>query len=206
MPGGLVRQRGVSQLRALTADISDRTHDAAVIRHRDRPYHRVVNLLPSPLAPTGGVFRIDRKLTTDISRSIAGGWLAFARSDDQDLIVSGPQGAADYETAIEDAISAAQEALDLIAAEGGPALTIEGAETGHIVWWTEARGIVLRDMAIGDLGFHFSATAEVRDAAENLVTEPTPPVAWHESFRYFRISQTTGDLFDAYRNLYLAVE
>ena len=179
---------------------------ARPVRRRDQPYHRVVNLLPSPLAPTGGVFRLDRKVTADISRPIAGGWLASARSDGQDLIVSGPQGAADYETAIEDAVSAAQEALDLIAAEGGAALMIEGAETGHILWWTEARGIVLRDMAIGDLGFHFSATAEVRDAAGNLITQPTLPVAWHESFRYFRISQTTGDLFDAYRNLYLAVE
>src|SRR5579871_2257152 len=173
------------------------------MRHRDRPYHRVVSLLPSPLAPTGGVFRLDRKLTTDISRSIADDWLAFARFEGQDLIVSGPQGAGDYETAVEDAISAAQEALDLVAAEGGPALTIEGAETGHIVWWTETRGIVLRDMAIEDLGFRFSGTAEVRDAAGN---PAPPPVPWHESFRYFRISQTTGDLFDAYRNLYLAVE
>lgn len=166
-----------------------------------------MTLLPSPLEPTGGVFRLDRRVTTYISRSLAGGWSAFARFDGQDLIVSGPQGAADYGTAVEDAISAAQEALDLIAAEGGPALTIEGAETGHIVWWTETRGVVLRDMAIGDLGFRFSATAEVRDAAGNLVTQPAPPpVPWHESFRYFRISQTTGDLFDAYRNLYLAVE
>ena len=167
----------------------------------------MVSLLPSPLAPAGGVFRLDRKLTSDISRSITGGWSAFARSDGQDLIVSGPRGAADYETALEDAISAAQEALDLIVAEGDQALTIEGAETGHVVWWTETRGIVLRDMAIGDLGFRFSGTAEVRDAAGNLVTQPAPPpVPWHESFRYFRISQTTGDLFDAYRNLYLAVE
>ena len=166
-----------------------------------------MSLLPSPLAPTGGVFRLDRKLTTDISRQIAGDWSAFARSDGQDFIVSGPQGAADYETALEDAIGTAQEALDLIGAEGGPALTIEGAETGHTVWWTETRGIVLRDMAIRDLGFSFSGTAEVRDAAGNLVTQPVPaPVPWHESFRYFRISQTTGDLFDAYRNLYLAVE
>ena len=87
------------------------------------------------------------------------------------------------------------------------ALTIEGAETVHLVWWTETRGIVLRDVAISDLGFRFSATAEVRDAAGNLVTQPAPPpVPCHESFRYFRISQTTGDLFDAYRNLYLAVE
>jgi len=166
-----------------------------------------VSLLPSPLAPTGGVFRLDRNVTTDMSRSITGGWAAFACSDGRDLIVSGPQGTADYEMALEDAISAAQEALDLIAAQGGQALTIEGAETGHIVWWTETRGIVLRDTAIRDLGFSFSATAEVRDAAGNLVTQPAPPpVPWHPSFRYFRISQTTGDLFDAYRNLYLAVE
>jgi hypothetical protein len=202
----IVQLAAFLQRDALTTDIP--TQRMTPRSASDRPYHRVVSLLPSPLAPTGGVFRLDRKLTTDISRPIAGGWSAFARSDGQDLIVSGPQGAAaDYETALEDAISAAQEALDLIAAEGGPALTIEGAETGHTVWWTETRGIVLRDMAIRDLGFSFSATAEVRDAAGNLVTQPAPPpVPWHQSFRYFRISQTTGDLFDAYRNLYLAVE
>lgn len=66
----------------LTADIPGPTHDAALMRHRDRPYHRVVSLL----TPTGGVFRLDRKLTSYISRSIAGGWSAFARSDGQDLI------------------------------------------------------------------------------------------------------------------------
>lgn len=166
-----------------------------------------MSLLPSPLAPTGGAFRLDREVTTEVSRPIAGGWSTLVRSGGRDLIVFGPTGAADYETALEDAISAAQEGLDLIAAEGGPALTIEGAETGHLIWWTEPRGIVLRDMGIEDLGISVSATAEVRDAAGNLVVQPAPPpVTWHESFRYFRISQTTGDLFDAYRNLYLAVE
>ena len=36
---------------------------------------------------------------------------------------------------------------------------------------------------------------------------PNPPSAvWHESMRYFRMSQTTTDLFDAFRNLYLALE
>ncbi len=45
------------------------------------------------------------------------------------------------------------------------------------------------------------------DADGNLVPPvPTPPLAWHESLRYFRLSQTTDDLFDAYRNAYLALE
>jgi hypothetical protein len=37
--------------------------------------------------------------------------------------------------------------------------------------------------------------------------QPEPnPLVWHESFRYFRLSQITDDLFDAYRNAYLALE
>jgi len=32
------------------------------------------------------------------------------------------------------------------------------------------------------------------------------PATWHPAMRYFRMSQTTGDLYDAFRNLYLALE
>jgi len=50
-------------------------------------------------------------------------------------------------------------------------------------------------------------TATVRDAAGRIVKSPKPPkVPWHESYRFFRLSQTTSDLFDAYRNAYLALE
>lgn len=52
-----------------------------------------------------------------------------------------------------------------------------------------------------------AATLKVTDAAGNVVPPAAPPlIAWHESFRYFRLSQTTEDLFDAYRNAYLALE
>lgn len=36
--------------------------------------------------------------------------------------------------------------------------------------------------------------------------DPVPPATWHPSFSYFRRSQVTDDLFDAYRSLYLALE
>jgi hypothetical protein len=50
-------------------------------------------------------------------------------------------------------------------------------------------------------------TVTVTDTAGRAVPAPaTEPLAWHESFRYFRLSQTTDDLFDAYRNAYLALE
>jgi hypothetical protein len=45
-----------------------------------------------------------------------------------------------------------------------------------------------------------------KDAAGNIIPPPPrPPATWHESMRYFRLAQVTDDLFDAYRNLYLAL-
>ena len=45
------------------------------------------------------------------------------------------------------------------------------------------------------------------DATGNpLPPSPPPALAWDESFRYYRLSQTTEDLYDAYRNLFLALE
>lgn len=37
-------------------------------------------------------------------------------------------------------------------------------------------------------------------------SSPKAPTAWHPSFRYFRLSQAASDLFDAYRNAFLALE
>lgn len=57
------------------------------------------------------------------------------------------------------------------------------------------------------LSAKLSATLTVRDAAGNILPPPPdPPAVWHESLRYFRLAQVTDDLFDAYRNLYLALE
>lgn len=59
-----------------------------------------------------------------------------------------------------------------------------------------------------------TAGAELRVAIRLLHTitgrvggEPAPyPLTWHPSMRYFRMSQTTTDLYDAFRNVYLALE
>ena len=51
-----------------------------------------------------------------------------------------------------------------------------------------------------------TAQGEVRDKDGNLVENEPAASNWHESFRYFRLAQSTDDLFDAFRNIYLAVE
>ena len=50
-------------------------------------------------------------------------------------------------------------------------------------------------------------TMTVTDPQGNVRPDaPEAPLPWHESFRYFRISQGSEDLFDAYRNAFLALE
>jgi len=47
----------------------------------------------------------------------------------------------------------------------------------------------------------------LRDRDGNPIELPAPPkLIYHESLRYFRLSQVTEDLFDAFRNMYLAFE
>jgi len=104
-------------------------------------------------------------------------------------------------------MNAAQEALDLWSMRGDTNLVIEAAESHHVAWWTEGADIILRIVAVSDLGVAMSVRATVTDAQGREVPQSAPPaVQWHPSFRYFRLSQTTADLFDAYRNLYLALE
>lgn len=163
--------------------------------------------LGMPRSPSGGAFRVDRPIPSDLTQSIGAGWSATIGSGAGQIAVHGPNSASTYEEALEDALGAAQQALDLLAIQGGVALSIEGAESEHVIWWTDASGVILRDVAVEDLKVSVSARATVRDAKGNAYPQtPTPVTNWHESFRYFRLSQTTGDLFDAYRNLYLAVE
>lgn len=65
----------------------------------------------------------------------------------------------------------------------------------------------MRLLGTSTMSVSLSATVEVRDASGNLVpSPPAPSPTWHESMRYFRMSQTTDDLFDAFRNIYLSLE
>jgi len=113
-----------------------------------------------------------------------------------------------YDDAFAEAVAAAQEALDLLAMRGGQGLAVESADTEHVVWWTDgASRRVLRMVSVSDLNVSMSMTATVTDKDGRVVPQPAlPALPWHESLRYFRLAQVTGDLFDAYRNMYLALE
>ncbi len=126
----------------------------------------------------------------------------------QRLVVARGGLAANYDDALTSALAMAQKALDLMSLRGANNLMINSFDDSHITWWLETGGLAIRIVEIVSMGITLqSVTVTVTDRQGKLVQQPTPaPMFWHESYRYFRQSQTTDDLFDAYRNAYLALE
>jgi len=123
----------------------------------------------------------------------------------QTIVARGPQ-ASGYETARDAGLDAAQEALDVFCIRGTLSLAVVRVEATHFAWWTDSARTIMRVVGVVDRNVGVTATLSVVDTHGNPKLVPPLPVVWHPSFRYFRVSQTSTDLFDAYRNLYLALE
>jgi hypothetical protein len=156
-------------------------------------------------APTGAGFTLGGIARTDAQVALTSGWTAEVLAGTQTIVARGPK-ASGYETARDASFDAAQEALDVFCIRGTLSLAVVGVETTHFAWWTDSAGTIMRIVGVVDRNVGMTATLSVTDTHGNPKPVPPLPVVWHESFRYFRISQTSTDLFDAYRNLYLALE
>lgn len=161
----------------------------------------------SPPSASGAIFKLDKPSTVLQVESLSTGAVAELLPGSPHIVVRRPSGPSAFPDAFTLGIAEAQETLDFLSMRGGPALVLEDVDALSVVWWTEARGRVLRLTTVTDINASISATATVRDAKGNIVVPPPPPASsWHPSMRYFRLSQYTPDLFDAYRNMYLALE
>lgn len=100
-----------------------------------------------------------------------------------------------------------QEALDVLSMTGRGDLLTREAEDEYFVWWTTPAE---RSFALfTTLTFSFDVgpvSLSVTDAQGNIAPpSPVTPIH-HIGFRFFRHAQVSDDLFDAYRNMYLAFE
>lgn len=169
-------------------------------------YRRCMNPLDPP-APVGAIFTLDMTASETLEQPVAGGWSARLTQRSRWIIVQGDVAGPDYVGVLDDAFNAAQEALDILVMTSSNSLLVQEAESQHIAWWTDNNRVIARIVYLSDLGFSASATGQARDRQGNVKpSPPLPKVQWHPSFRYFRLSQATSDLVDAYRNLYLALE
>ena len=114
---------------------------------------------------------------------------------------------ATFDEVHENAREAANRAIDVYFGQGGRPLVVAHKDSTYMVGWISSAGQTLRIVGRNQLSMRFRAHGEVRDADGNLVVQPAPPPkVWHESSRCYRVSESSTDLYDSFRNLYLAIE
>ena len=117
------------------------------------------------------------------------------------IVVVRGTGPNSFEHVRAESIDAANKGLDVFSARGVVDAWIREADDQHIAWWTENDEQVIRLVSVPTI------RVDVGDVTVTGGIQIVPqPYVWHESLRYFRLSQITDDLVDAYRNLYLALE
>jgi len=100
-----------------------------------------------------------------------------------------------------------QKSLDLLSVEGQGEMNINSPGDKYAILFNIERQTILRYVSITDIGISVSASLVVHDKDGNIIPDlPKPPVNWAPAFRYYRISQSSRDLYEAYRNLYLGLE
>lgn len=101
----------------------------------------------------------------------------------------------------------AQEALDMLSVLGRGDLVTRDAQDEHITWWCVSG----RHTAalVSTATFSLSAgpvELTVKDVHGNVVPPVRVTPTHHLAFRFYRLAQASDDLYDAYRNMYLAFE
>jgi len=155
----------------------------------------------------GGAFTLSAASPASEVVELDLGWIVEVRRGSRVSVARGPSEGQYGETRAE-ALRRAHQGLDLLCMKGIADLQIVRASEEHLTWWTAREGIVLRATSVGTLTASVPPVkVVVTDPLGNIKPDPPPPqLLWHESFTYFRLAQVTDDLFDAFRNLYLAVE
>lgn len=152
---------------------------------------------------SGVAFSLTSPATTDDVLAFANAEIEIRRGQ-RDVVVRFSE-AVDPQTVFDEGHRLAQQGLDILSILGQADAVIQDAENDHLIWWAVPSGVALRH--VSTIAWPFSVVAlPVRDQHGNIV----PPIQFqpqhHIAFRYYRLAQTTDDLYDAYRNMYLAFE
>lgn len=160
---------------------------------------------------SGAAFLLAQKC--DISEVVClnSGWEIEVR-ESCPYVVARIKGASSASDAFNNGHEAIQQGLDLLAITGKADLSLRNASDEYLTWWREKSIQVLRIVTVTKLPVTTGiptvvVTDVVTDKDNDVIPQPpAPKLIYHESLRYFRLSQVTDDLFDAFRNMYLAFE
>lgn len=100
-----------------------------------------------------------------------------------------------------------QRAIDFLSIEYAEYLSIKELGKFHILLYNNDDKFILKQ--VQTIGFTFEINSEIvsRDSKGNIVPQPAPSEPkWTPALRYYRLSQNTNDLYEAYKNAYLSFE
>ena len=162
---------------------------------------------PSLGLSCGAAFMLTSAASADALLALPGAELEI-KAGQRDIVVRF-EGATSAEDAAHQSYQLAQKGLDMLSVLGQVDLAIQEAENENLVWWSDPRGIVLRLTSTSTMTMKLSVGTpklEIPDKNEDIIQPSSPSPGHHIAFRYYRLAQTTEDLYDAYRNMYLAFE
>lgn len=99
-----------------------------------------------------------------------------------------------------------QESLDIRAAMHREALSTYRGDHEYALWTLGSSGYTLVIVDVSDLKWGVTARSESKSCDATAPSPAPEPVAYHPALRFYRLSQLSEDLFDAYRNAYLSLE
>lgn len=112
-----------------------------------------------------------------------------------------------YDAVQSGGFSAIQEALDVLSVKGILSTNLKNPCKSNICIYRKDGKAILTVYSLFEISIGLQAELTITDASGKEVKSPPPQEPkWNESFRYYRLSQCSSDLFDAYRNLFLAFE
>lgn len=160
---------------------------------------------PSLGLSCGGAFTLASAASADASLALPGAEISI-KAGQRDVVVRF-EGAVSAEDAAYQSYQLAQKGLDMLSVLGQVDLAIQEAENEHLVWWSDPQGIVLRLTSTMTIALSVGTPkVEIRDNNGDIIQPSSPQPSHHLAFRYYRLAQITEDLYDAYRNMYLAFE
>ena len=97
--------------------------------------------------------------------------------------------------------------LDIITVEKLHILLLDHPELYRLSVINRNGSIVVQHFIMYSISFSMKVKVEVRDKNGNIKPDPPKPkLNWEAAFRYYRLSQASNDIYEAYRNLFLSFE
>lgn len=159
------------------------------------------------LGGQGVIFRLSGKARDD-RRQTFGLWEVELQKDSDHIAVRSAitNLAQSLDDVIESAHDVAQDLLDIVAVEERDALVVTEPHD-NVVWRSGPHGLKLQSTSSIVFGRRTTAALTVTDATGNVRPDPPyKPPQQHYAYRYFRFSQVAQNVFDGYRNMFLALE